>query len=116
MSKVTRAPEPALEVPEVTVPVEEVAQDVDHEATSVDDAELESSASLDKPTDTVALSSSFVRIEQVRALREVSHEEVSGEPAFEPRTIQRFLDTDGRLMAVVVSYGELCKTEVTKED
>ena len=60
--------------------------------------------------DQVTLHSSIFRLELARALREV--DEATGMPSFEPGSIERFADADGRTMAIVVSLGELCKQAV----
>lgn len=60
----------------------------------------------------VTLRSEIYRLEHARALREVSEDSISGMPYIEPGSIERFADTDGRTMAIVVSLGELCKSEV----
>lgn len=63
------------------------------------------------PTDgQVTLRSDIRRLEQARALPEVI--DPMGTPYFEPGSIERFADADGRTMAIVVSLGELCKQEV----
>lgn len=60
----------------------------------------------------VTLRAEICRLEQARALREVLPEQYSGMPYFEPGSIERFADTDGRTMAIVVSFGELVKLAV----
>ncbi len=60
--------------------------------------------------DQVTLRSDIFRLERARALREV--DEATGAPSFEPGSIERFADADGRTMAIVVSFGELCKQAV----
>ncbi len=59
---------------------------------------------------TATLYSDIFRLERARALREVAADEVTGEPAFEPGSIEAFADEDGRTMVVRVSLGELVKT------
>jgi hypothetical protein len=39
-------------------------------------------------------------------------DEATSAPSFEPGSIERFADADGRTMAIVVSFGELCKQAV----
>lgn len=68
------------------------------------------SSKKEAPTKQVALSSGLYRLAMARALREVAADEVTGEPAFEPGSIEAFADEDGRTMVVRVSFGELVKT------
>lgn len=69
----------------------------------------------DKPDESgsdaqATLHSDIFRLERARALREV--DEATSAPSFEPGSIERFADADGRTMAIVVSFGELCKQAV----
>lgn len=75
-------------------------------------AEIKPSTDFDNPGDarTSTLHSDIFRLERARALREV--DEATGAPSFEPGSIERFADADGRTMAIVVSFGELCKQAV----
>lgn len=75
-------------------------------------AEINPSTDFNSPADAriEALHSDIFRLERARALREV--DEATGAPSFEPGSIERFADADGRTMAIVVSFGELCKQAV----